>query len=133
MYKLCFCSQKECRKCIFRQSRDTNFIFSPFAIHLRNTSWRHWIKQAVKKVNLWKGTAVEKSAWRKAWKCINYIKYINLMISLKIQYYQTLNQYSTKLQEKCVQLISGKCYSHVEKTKILKIKIQNYSLLVGMH
>ena len=84
MYKLCFCSQKECQKCIFRQSRDTNFIFSPFAIHLRNTSWRHWIKQAVKKVNLWKGTAVEKSAWRKAWKCINYIKYINVMISLKI-------------------------------------------------
>ena len=61
-------------------------IFFPFAVRLRNTSWRHWIKQAVKKVNLWggRGTAVEKSAWRKAWKCINYIKYINVMISLKI-------------------------------------------------
>ena len=60
MYKLCFCSQKECRKCNFRQSEDLNFKYFSFAVHPGDTSWRQWTKKTVKRLN-------DKSAWIKAW------------------------------------------------------------------
>ena len=41
-------------------------IFFPFAVRLRNTSWRHWIKQAVKKVNLWGGDSCREKCLEKS-------------------------------------------------------------------
>ena len=40
MYKLCFCSQKECWKCIFWQSGDLNFKNCSFSAHHGDTSRR---------------------------------------------------------------------------------------------
>ena len=40
IYKLCFCSQKGCWKCIFRQSGDLDFIIFSFDANHGDTSWR---------------------------------------------------------------------------------------------
>ena len=63
MYKLCFCSQKECRKCIFWQYGDLNFKKFSFAIHPGDISWRQRTKETVINLNLWRKTAVDQSAW----------------------------------------------------------------------
>ena len=39
VYNLCFCSQKECQKCIFRLSGDLNFKIFFFTVHPGDTSW----------------------------------------------------------------------------------------------
>ena len=66
IYKLCFCSKKECRKCIFWSSGDLNFKNIFFAVYPEDTSWRQQTKQIVKKnPNLWGKTAVDKSTWIK--------------------------------------------------------------------
>ena len=48
-YKLCFCTKKECRKCIFWSSGDLNFKNISFAVYPQDTSWRQQTKQIVKK------------------------------------------------------------------------------------
>ena len=53
------CSQEVCWKCIFQRSGDPNF--KNFLLSALLT------QQTVKKLNFWKKTAVEKSAWIKAW------------------------------------------------------------------
>ena len=53
MYRQCFCSQRECQKCIFQQLGDLNFKNFPFNVH--------------HELNLWGKTAASKSAWVKAW------------------------------------------------------------------
>ena len=53
------CSQKVCQKYIFQQSGDPNFKNFPLSVLLA--------QQTLKKLKLWEKTAVEKSAWIKAW------------------------------------------------------------------
>ena len=60
MFKLCFCSQKECWKCIFWQLGVFNFKNFSFTVYPGNTSWRQWTKQTVKKLNLWKDNGCRK-------------------------------------------------------------------------
>lgn len=60
IYKLYFCSQKDCRKCIFRSTGDLNFKTFSLAVYPRDISWRQWTKQIVKKLNLCGKTVVDK-------------------------------------------------------------------------
>ena len=66
MYKLHFCSQKECQKCIFQQSGDVYIKNFPFGANHGSTSQRQLTKRTVKKINLWGKTAVHRSVWVKA-------------------------------------------------------------------
>ena len=52
-------------KCIFQQSGDLNLKHFPFGVYHGAMSWSHWAKQTLKKLNLWRKTAVDKSAWIK--------------------------------------------------------------------
>ena len=54
-----FCSQKECQKCIFQQSRDLNL-----KSHHRDSGLSN--KRTVKKLRIWGTMAVDKSACIKA-------------------------------------------------------------------
>ena len=58
--------EKSPQKCIFQQSTDLNFKIFPFIVYHRATSQSYWTKQTVKKLNLWRKTAVDISAWIKA-------------------------------------------------------------------
>ena len=67
MYKLHFCSQQECRKCIFWQSADLNFKKKfihclPLGIPHEDCELRK-----LKKLNLLGKTAIDESAWIKAY------------------------------------------------------------------
>ena len=66
MYRQCFCSQKECQKCIFQQFGDLNF--------------KNFLFNAHHELNLWGKTAASKSAWIKAWehKNIHFLETQNL-------------------------------------------------------
>ena len=66
MYKLGFCSLKECQKWIFQQSEDLKFQDFPFGAHHESTSWRYLIKQTDRNWIFGKKIAVDKSAWAKA-------------------------------------------------------------------
>ena len=52
-WKICPLKSKKGRKCIFQGSGEPNF--------------KLMTKQTVKKLNIWEKTAVDKSAWIKAW------------------------------------------------------------------
>ena len=54
-------------KCIFEQSPDLNFKNFSFGVY-HGASQSHWTNQTLKELNLWGKTAVDKSAWIKAWK-----------------------------------------------------------------
>ena len=56
-------------KYILQRSTDLNSKNISFGVYHRATPRSHWTKQTVKKLNLWgRKTAVDKSAWVKAWK-----------------------------------------------------------------
>ena len=52
---------------IFKQSIDLNLKYFPFIVYHGATPWSHWAKQTLKKLNFLGKTAVDKSAWIKAW------------------------------------------------------------------
>ena len=66
MRRLCFYSQRERWKQIFQQYGDLKLKKFCFGAHLGSNSRRYLFKQRVKKLNLWRRTAVDKSAWIKA-------------------------------------------------------------------
>ena len=50
-----------------------------------DTSWRNWTKQIVKELNLWGKTAVDESAWIKAWNM--YFLQTNLLLYLSVSFF----------------------------------------------
>ena len=67
MCRLCLCSQRELWKPIFQQYGDLKLKKYHFGAHLGSTSWRQSFEETVKKLNLWRRTTVDKSAYIKAW------------------------------------------------------------------
>ena len=55
------------KKCIFQQSVDLNIKKGPFVVYHGVTPWCHWTKQAIKKLNFWWETALDKTTWIKVW------------------------------------------------------------------
>ena len=72
-------------KCIFQWFTDLHFKILPFGVYHGATPWSHWIKQTVKKLNLW-----GKNGYRPKYldKSLDYQLY--LMIILKLRQFHSL-------------------------------------------